>query len=259
VPTAPRACSTLFSAKSRTETGSQACRCSLCSSIARRPVFRPTRVRRRGGCQEPTLTSARVRHNAILLGPDTFRVVDAFRASGSIRVKERSRPPGLDQIAGGRREARGRLALGLFAIPLLGLALLTKGSPGTANGRERSHPDARRRRAARRPDPTPSQGGPTEPGGPSGRRIEQALQEPCRRDHAEALACEWRAAPNGPRADAAKAARPRKPTSAPGEPGRRHPPLRPPCPPPRCRSGTGSSHALPTGPALRQSTARVSG
>jgi hypothetical protein len=66
-------------------------------------------------------------------------VVDAFRASGSIRVKERSRPPGLDQIAGDGVRLGSRLALGLFAIPLLGLALLTKGTPrGAANGRQHS-------------------------------------------------------------------------------------------------------------------------
>ena len=125
-------------------------------------------------------------------------------------MKERSRPPGLDQIAGDGVRLGGWLALGLFAIPLLGLALLTKGSRGTANAESGPSltPGADEQPAG--PDPTAEPNGPTEPGGPERAEIEQALRNLAHATMPKRSRVNGAAAPKGPRADALKAAAPAK-------------------------------------------------
>jgi hypothetical protein len=96
-----------------------------------------------------------------------------FFRTGAIRVTERSRPPGLDQIAGDGFKLAGRLALGLASVPLIGLALL---------GSRKPVPEASAPRAAspeREPvppvDPTPPPAANRE--GPDRAEIEVALKK----------------------------------------------------------------------------------
>ena len=126
-------------------------------------------------------------------------------------MKERSRPPGLDQIAGDGVRLGSRLALGLFAIPLLGLALLTKGTPrGAAKADSAPADPLPSGDQVAAPDQTAESGGPTEPGGPERAEIEQALRNLADATMPKRSRASGGTAPNGPRADAPKAAAPAK-------------------------------------------------